>query len=106
MGYNAEQDLAYINKTLAYYLYIIGLNPDNLDILSIDDIITKARSFSLITNEIIPAQPYIKDNLNPDKTLEQYRDEPAVAILRSQRINIVSVIRRFWWMRQLALGAM
>ena len=106
MGYNAEQDLSYINETLAYYFYIIGLDPSNMDSISIDDIITKARSFSLITNEIAPPQINVKDNKDIEKVTESYRDEPAVAILRNQRITIVSVIRRLWWMRQLALGAM
>lgn len=106
MSYNAEQDLSYINQVLAYYFYLIGLDPDDIDTLTIDNIIAKARLFSLITNEIAPNQINIKDNKDPEKIAELYRDEPSVAILRNQRIMIVSNIRRFWWMRQLALGAL
>jgi hypothetical protein len=106
MSYNAEQDLAYINKTLAYFLYLVGLDAEDIDSLTIDEIITKARLFSLITNEIAPHQINIKDDSDVEKISEQYRDQPAVAILRNQRISIVSNIRRFWYLRQLALGAM
>jgi hypothetical protein len=99
MTYNAEQDLEYIESVLALQLYIIGLTAEDMDILSIDEIISQARTFNLINQEITPIE-------TPSSQQEQtYRDEPVVAILRSQRIAIVSTIRRFWWMRQIALGA-
>lgn len=99
MSYNAEQDLEYIESVLAFQLNIIGLTAEDMDTLSIDEIITKARTFNLITQEITPVQ--IANS--PQQGI--YRDEPAVAMLRSQRNITVSTIRRFWWMRQLALGA-
>ena len=99
MSYNAQQDLEYIESVLAFQLNIIGLTAEDMDTSSIDEIITKARTFNLITQEITPVQ--IADSLEQGT----YRDEPAVAILRSQRNITVSTIRRFWWMRQLALGA-
>jgi hypothetical protein len=99
MTYNAEQDLEYIESVLALQLYIIGLTAEDMDILSIDEIISQARTFNLINQEISPIE-------TPSSQQEQtYRDEPVVAILRSQRTLIVSTIRRFWWMRQIALGA-
>ena len=99
MSYNAQQDLEYIESVLAFQLNIIGLTAEDMDNLSIDEIITKARTFNLITQEITPVQ--IANS--PEQGI--YRDEPAVAMLRSQRNITVSTIRRFWWMRQLALGA-
>jgi hypothetical protein len=99
MTYNAEQDLEYIESVLALQLYIIGLTAEDMDILSIDEIISQARTFNLINQEITPI-----GTLNSQQE-QTYRDEPVVAILRSQRTLIVSTIRRFWWMRQIALGA-
>ena len=99
MTYNAEQDLEYIESVLALQLNIIGLTAEDMDILSIDEIISKARTFNLISQEISPIQTA---SSGPEGI---YTDEPAIAILRSQRITIVSTIRRFWWMRQIALGA-
>jgi len=99
MSYNAQQDLEYIESVLAFQLNIIGLTAEDMDILSIDQIISQARTFNLINQEIEPVET---PNSGPEKI---YADEPAIAILRSQRITIVSTIRRFWWMRQIALGA-
>ena len=98
MSYNAQQDLEYIESVLAFQLNIIGLTAEDMDTSSIDEIIAKARTFNLITQEITPVQI-------ADSEQGTYVDEPAVAILRSQRNITVSTIRRFWWMRQLALGA-
>jgi hypothetical protein len=99
MSYNAEQDLEYLESVLAYQLNIIGLTAEDMDILSIDEIISQARTFNLINQEISTVQTVGSQQEGA------YGDEPAVAILRSQRITIVSTIRRFWWMRQIALGA-
>lgn len=99
MSYNAQQDLEYIESVLAFQLNIIGLTAEDMDILSIDEIISQARTFNLINQEIIPIET---SSLQQEGT---YRDEPVIATLRSQRTLIVSTIRRFWWLRQLALGA-
>ena len=99
MSYNAEQDLEYLESVLAYQLNIIGLTAEDMDILSIDEIISQARTFNLISQEISTVQTV------GSRQEGAYGDEPAVAILRSQRITTVSTIRRFWWMRQIALGA-
>ena len=99
MTYNAEQDLEYIESVLALQLNIIGLTAEDMDILSIDEIISQARTFNLISQEIGPIQT------SSSQQEELYMDEPTIAILRSQRITIISTIRRFWWMRQIALGA-
>ena len=48
MSYNAQQDLEYIESVLAYQLNIIGLTAEDMDALSIDEIISKARTFNLI----------------------------------------------------------
>lgn len=106
MSYNAELDLKYIESVLSFQLNIIGLNPDNMDTLTIDEIITKAREFNLITNDIKAPSVYVRDRDNSAADKDLYIDEPAIAILRNQRILLISTIRRFWWMRQLALGAM
>ena len=99
MSYNAQQDLEYIESVLAYQLNIIGLTAEDMDALSIDEIISQARTFNLISQEIGPVQT------SSSQQEEVYKDEPTIAILRSQRTITVSTIRRFWWMRQLALGA-
>jgi hypothetical protein len=100
MSYNAEQDLEYIESVLALQLNIIGLEAEDMDILSIDEIITKARTFNLVNQDIEPSAILLNN-----AEAEFYKDEPAIAILRSQRNITISTIRRFWWMRQLALGA-
>ena len=88
MTYNAQQDLEYIESVLAFQLNIIGLTAEDMDVLSIDEIISQARTFNLINQEITPIG-------TPSSQQEQtYIDEPVVAVLR-----------RFWWMRQIALGA-
>ena len=56
MSYNAQQDLEYIESVLAFQLNIIGLTAEDMDILSIDEIISKARIFNLISQEIGPVQ--------------------------------------------------
>lgn len=99
MSYNAQQDLEYIESVLAYQLNIIGLTAEDMDALSIDEIISKARTFNLINQEINSVET---PNSGPE---EIYADEPVIALLRSQRTITVSTIRRFWWLRQLALGA-
>ena len=99
MSYNAQQDLEYIESVLAFQLNIIGLTAEDMDILSIDQIISQARTFNLINQEINSIET---PNSGPEGI---YADEPAIAILRSQRTISVSTIRRFWWLRQLALGA-
>ena len=99
MSYNAQQDLEYIESVLAFQLNIIGLTAEDMDALSIDEIISKARTFNLISQEINPVEI---PNSGPE---EIYADEPVIALLRSQRTITVSTIRRFWWLRQLALGA-
>jgi|LauGreDrversion4_2_1035121.scaffolds.fasta_scaffold47203_3 hypothetical protein len=106
MSYNAELDLKYVESKLTYYIYMIGLNPDNLDTMTIDTLIEKARLFSLITSDTVQHRSYIKDRYADSNDQYLYKDEPAVAFLRNQRISIVANIRRFWYLRQLALGAM
>jgi len=105
MSYNAEIDLQYIEAKLAYYIYMVGLNPDDLNSLTIDEIIEKARLLALITNANVPHRSYVKDRYADENDQYLYRDEPAVAFLRNQRISLVVNIRRFWYLRQLALGA-
>jgi hypothetical protein len=99
MSYNAQQDLEYIESVLAFQLNIIGLTAEDMDILSIDEIISQARTFNLISQEIVSVQ------IPSSQQEVVYKDEPAIAILRNQRTITVSTIRRFWWLRQLAIGA-
>jgi hypothetical protein len=105
MSYNAEQDLNYIESVLAFQLNIIGLTAEDMDTLSIDEIITKAREFNLITHDVKAHRVYVRDRDDSVGDQDLYKDEPAIAILRNQRTLTISTIRRFWWMRQLALGA-
>ena len=105
MSYNAELDLKYAESKLTYYVYLLGLSPDDLDALTIDTLIEKARLFSLITHDSVQHRSYVKDRYADENDQYLYKDEPAVAFLRSQRISLVANIRRFWYLRQLALGA-
>jgi hypothetical protein len=105
MSYNVELDLKYVESKLTYFIYMIGLNPDNLDSLTIDVLIEKARLFSLISNDSVPYDSNIQGKVEAVNSLSRYKDEPAIAHLRNQRISVVANIRRFWYLRQLALGA-
>jgi hypothetical protein len=91
--YNAEKDLEYINEQLYLYLYIIGLNPKNIDEYSIDQIISSARNIS-----IAPISEVESGSMD-------LSNDPLYLFLKNQRISLIGNIRRIWYMRQLAIGA-
>lgn len=91
--YNAEKDLKYINEQLFLYLYIIGLSPKNIDEYSIDQIINSARNIS-----IAPINEVESGSID-------LSNDPLYLFLKNQRISLIGNIRRIWYMRQLAIGA-
>lgn len=99
MSYNAEQDLKYIETNLAFFMYAVGLNPDNINSITIDEFINCARDKVKVSST--------RDNALglSSESLKIYNDEPVVCYLRSQRISLIANIRRFWYLRQLAIGA-
>lgn len=100
MAYDAAKDLEYIDQQLAYFLYIVGLTPEQFDGLTIDAFLEKARETA-----IVPGEGEI--NVLPFGSLgiEMYKEDPEFSYILGQRINLISNIRRFWYLRQLALGA-
>lgn len=101
MAYDAEKDLAYIDEQLAYFLYIVGLTPEQFNEVTIDSFLDKARETA-----VVPAERDIHRFPFGSLGLEMYREEPEFSYILSQRINLVSNIRRLWYLRQLALGAL
>ena len=91
--YDAKKDLEYINEQLFLYLYIVGLNPRNIDDYSIDEIINSARKVSIAP--ISEVESGSKD----------FSNDPLYLFLKNQRISLIGNIRRIWYMRQLAIGA-
>jgi len=91
--YNAQKDLEYINEQLAFYVCCIGLNIDEYDSYSIDQLIDSAR---IITQ--VPIKEVESGDLDG-------RKNQVFLFLKNQRISLIGNIRRIWYMRQLALGA-
>ena len=58
MAHDAQGNLSYIEKQLAYFMLLVGLNPESLDSITIDEILTAARNLSKIAtdrnNESLP----------------------------------------------------
>jgi hypothetical protein len=91
--YDAKKDLEYINEQLFLYLYIVGLNPKNVEDYSIDEIINSARNISIAPiNEV-------------ESGSMDLSNDPLYLFLKNQRISLIANIRRIWYMRQLAIGA-
>ena len=92
-AYEAKKDLEYINEQLFLYLYIVGLNPKNVEDYSIDEIINSARNISIAPiNEV-------------ESGSMDLSNDPLYLFLKNQRISLIANIRRIWYMRQLAIGA-
>jgi hypothetical protein len=101
MKYNAEKDINYIEKNLCYFLNIVGLGSSELDTVTIDDLVDAARS-------LMPFLPGEVANVTAGSSL--IRDTPIVEdpvyiYLRAKNLPLVASIRRFWYLRQLAIGA-
>jgi hypothetical protein len=101
MKYNAEQDLKYIEQNLCYFLNIVGLGASELDAVTIDDFVDAARALMPFRNgevTITTVGPSLIKN-TPIIT------DPVYIYLRVKNIPLVASIRRFWYLRQLAIGA-
>ena len=93
MKYDAQKDLDYINHQISSYLFIVGLDGNFIDNYSIDEMINAARKITDVPISDVESGK-----------LDIGNDEVYLFFL-SQRISIIGNIRRLWYMRQLALGA-
>lgn len=91
--YDAQKDLDYINEQLAFYVCFIGLNIDKYESYSIDQLIDSARGITEI-----PIKEIESGEIDGQKN-------QVFLFLKNQRISLIGNIRRLWYMRQLALGA-
>jgi hypothetical protein len=106
MSYDAQKDLDYIEYNILYFMNIIGMNPENLSSITIDELVEAARAMAIVVSTR-PSESNIFSSGEglPDATLS-YHSEPDYLYLKSQRIHLLSSIRRFWYLRQVALGAL
>lgn len=100
MAFNAQENLKYIEKQLAYFMYLIGLNPQSLDAITIDELLAAARDLSKVDKETSSAF-----TINDDQ-MHLYAGTPEDVYLKNQRIFLILSIRRLWYWRQLAIGAL
>lgn len=99
MTYNVEADLEYIEKNLFYLAYSVGLTPESLSSLTIDDFMDAVKN-------VVKISSVKTDNANIiDAGVALYRESPEFLYLRAQKYSLISNIRRFWYLRQLAIGA-
>jgi|Laugresu1bdmlbsd_1035121.scaffolds.fasta_scaffold03955_3 hypothetical protein len=104
MSYDVEQDLSYVEENIAVLMYIVGLDPDDITSVSIDDFISSARDIVRTTS--IKGEPPAGVGIGLGKNASKvYMEQPALQYLRAQRISLIANIRRFWYLRQLAIGA-
>ena len=99
MTYNAEADLEYIEKNIFYFAYSVGLTPTSLDDLTIDDLI------AAIKNVVKVSSTKLENSNVVDAGVLLYRESPEYLYLRAQKISLIRNIRRFWYLRQLTIGA-
>lgn len=93
MSYNAEQDLKYIESNLTFFMYVVGLNGDNLSTVTIDELIDAVRNMVKV--------PLVSDG----DAIGVTSVDPALSYLKTQKHSLMSNIRRFWYLRTLAMGA-
>lgn len=99
MTYNAEADLEYIEGNIFYLAYSIGLNPTSIEDLTIDDLMAAVKG-------VVKVSTIKQENSNVvDAGVLLYRESPEYLYLRAQKISLIRNIRRFWYLRQLAIGA-
>jgi len=99
MTYNAEEDLEYLEKNIFYFAYSVGLTPASLDTVTIDDLM------AAVKNVVKVSSTKLDDSNVVDAGVELYRESPEYLYLRAQKVALIRNIRRFWYLRQLAIGA-
>jgi hypothetical protein len=114
MSYDAQKDLDYIEYNILYFMNIIGMGSQSIDSVTIDELVEAARSVAMVvqssgrvenpsTQESDSTSPTAFEGVNSNLV---YEAEPDHLYLRSQRIHLLSSMRRFWYLRQVALGAL
>jgi hypothetical protein len=106
MSYDAQKDLDYIEYNISYFMNIIGMNPENLNSTTIDELVESARTMAIVTSARPSEVNTFTSGDNSQDAVLSYHSEPDYLYLRSQRIHLLSSIRRFWYLRQVALGAL
>lgn len=101
MTYNAQEDLNYIEKNIYKLAYSVGLNITSLDSLTIDDLMSALKNIV----KIAPIRSDKSKSDVPEAGIYLYIESPEYLYLRAQKIALVRNIRRFWYLRQLAIGA-
>lgn len=96
--FNAEKNIHYLEKQLAYFIYILGLDPKKLESLSIDQILEAARAFSRSDISSAVKLGYTEDYSKLDP------GSPESVYIESQKIYIILNVRRLWYWIQLAKG--
>jgi len=105
MAFDAQKNIEYVEKQLAYFMMILGLDPNSLDTVTIDELLDAARDFSKVNRGQISNIYNVVENIgNTPKDI--YAGSPEYVFLKNQRIFLILSIRRFWYWRQLALGAL
>jgi hypothetical protein len=79
---------------------MVGLDPESLDSVTIDELLSAARSLSKVDRENSSAF-YINETQN-----SIFAGTPEDVFLKHQRMFLILNIRRFWYWRQLAIGAL
>jgi hypothetical protein len=90
--YSAASDLSFVENQLATLMHTVGLNWDDIDTTTIDDIITAIRT-------------YFNHVEIPD--LGDSHGTPALAAddyLKTQNAHFTLLARRLWFWRKLAIG--
>jgi hypothetical protein len=100
MPFDAQKNISYIEKQLAYFMFMIGLDPELLDTITIDELLSAARDLSKVDKESSSA--FVVGQTQ----MQYYTGAPEDAYLKHQRLFLILNIRRFWYWRQLAIGAL
>ena len=101
MKYNAEEDLKYIEENLCYFLNVVGLGSSELDEVVIDDFVDAAKA---LMPSILGEQMATSIGTSLVKNTPIVTDSVYV-YLKTKSLPLVASIRRFWYLRQLAIGA-
>jgi hypothetical protein len=95
---DVEKNIEYLEKQLAYFLYIIGLDPLKIDTLSIDEILQSARLFTQNKVSSSSSLGYTESYSKLDS------GSPESIYINYQKLYLITNIRRFWYWLSIAKG--
>jgi|688.fasta_scaffold25867_13 hypothetical protein len=85
--YNPQSDLERVDYKLAVICILAGITEDNLDLITIDDIVSGLRN-----------------NFHYSSPSAVSRSHSAIDFLRTENYHLVTSARRYWWHRQIIKG--